>query len=39
MLAVKVERVGPILLGHKCWKMTLKLLENLINLAQLKVLA
>jgi hypothetical protein len=37
MLVVEVERVEANIIEPRCWKITLKLLENLTNLVQLGI--
>ncbi len=37
MLVAKVEQVEANIIEPRCWKMTLKLLENLTNLIQLGI--
>jgi len=37
MLVAKVEQMEANIIEPRCWKMTLKLLENLTNLVQLGI--
>jgi hypothetical protein len=37
MFVAKVEQMEPNIIEPRCWKMTLKLLENLTNLVELGI--